>query len=123
MNRNSFENRLLEFVSRVIRLTKGIPMSQEKNIITNQIVRSSISVALNYAESGSAESRKDFIHKLRISLKEMRETHMALKIIIGSFEIKDIEEMDFLLKESNEIISILVSSINTATKNMTTRIS
>jgi len=98
-------------------------MSQEKNIITNQIVRSSISVALNYAESGSAESRKDFIHKLRISLKEMRETHMALKIIIGSFEIKDIEEMDFLLKESNEIISILVSSINTATKNMTTRIS
>ena len=118
MKRELFENRLLAFVVKIFELSKGMRASLEKNIITNQILRSSFSVALNYAESESAESKKDFIHKLRISLKEMRETNMALKIINEAFDLNNKKLVHDLLKESNELIAIFVSSINTATMNL-----
>lgn len=82
------------------------------------MVRSSLSPAFNYGEAQSAESRRDFIHKMKISLKELRETFVGLKIVKrGQFKV-DFELLSFLLKENNELISIFVKSIDTAESNL-----
>lgn len=79
-----------------------------------QLARSSLSCPLNYSEAISAESTKDFIHKLRIVLKELRETQSTLRILssrnrIGSHK----EPLIQLLLESDELIAIIYSSITT----------
>ena len=68
------EERLLEFSVRIIRLTRKIEKSEAGKHVANQLLRSSTSPLANHAEAQSAESPKDFIHKLKISLKELRET-------------------------------------------------
>lgn len=72
---------------------------------------------MNYGEAQGAESRKDFIHKMKICLKELRETRICLKIIIRS-EILAEEKLQPLIHETNELISIFVTSIKTASENM-----
>ena len=81
MNKFDLEERLIKFAVNVIELANSLPNSSVGNHIQNQIVRSSTSPALNYGEAQSAESRKDFIHKMSICLKELRETYVAIKII------------------------------------------
>jgi len=82
--------------------------------LAKQLIRSSTSVALNYGEARSGESTKDFLHKMKISLKELRESYVNLKIQRGANLIKDNVELDRLLDENNQLISIFVSSIKTA---------
>jgi four helix bundle protein len=84
--------------------------------ICGQILRSGTSPAPNYGEAQSAESRADFIHKLKIALKELRETEIWLKIIIRANIIQPWEEYLTILKEADELISILFKSIETAKK-------
>jgi four helix bundle protein len=81
------------------------------------LVRSGTAPALLYGEAQSAESRNDFIHKLKILLKELRETLVALKIIKRVPLTKTIEFVDKAMIECNELISIFVKSIKTARKN------
>jgi four helix bundle protein len=83
----------------------------------DQLTRSGTSPALNYGEAQGAESRKDFIHKMKISLKELRETVVCLKIIVKS-ELLVSQKLTPLISEADELISIFVTSINTAKKNM-----
>ena len=71
------------------------------------LLRSGTSPALNYGEAQSGESRKDFIHKLQIVLKELRESHVCLKIILRAQLYNSKVQMEVLLAESNELISIL----------------
>jgi len=80
--------------------------------------RSSTSPALNYGEAQAAESTKDFIHKMRIGLKELRETMVGIKIIEKAEIFDKHQEVLTLKKEVNELISIYVSSINTAIKRL-----
>jgi four helix bundle protein len=80
-------------------------------------VRSGTSPALQYGEAQSAESRNDFIHKLKILLKELRETHVSLKIIKRVPLTKKVDIIDGAIQECNELISIFVKSIQTAKKN------
>jgi len=84
MNKYDLENRLVEFAVQIISIVGTMPKTIVGTTLAKQIVRSGTSPALNYGEAQSAESPKDFVHKLKIVLKELRETHVNLKIIAKS---------------------------------------
>ena len=111
------EDRLIEFAALIIEITESLFNSKAGNHLSGQIVRSGTSPALHYGEAQSAESRNDFIHKLKILLKELRETLAALKLIKRVNLSNKPDLVDKAIKESNELISIFVKSIETAKKN------
>lgn len=111
------EDRLIDFAVRIIKLSEALPNTKAGNHISTQILKSGTSPAPNYGEAQGAESNADFIHKLKICLKELRETFIWLKIITKAELIKPIEKLEPLMTETNELISIFVSSIETAKKN------
>lgn len=117
MDKFKLEERLIDFASNIILFTSHVDKSYSGNHLVGQIVRSSTSPALNYGEAQSAESKKDFIHKMGICLKELRETFNCLKIIEKAKLISKIELVTALKLEVNELISIFVSSIKTAKSN------
>jgi four helix bundle protein len=102
---------------RIIRLSEAIPESKAGRHICTQVLRSGTSPAPNYGEAQSAESKADFIHKLKVALKELSETEIWLKIIIRAKLVKPAEQLVPLLKETDELISILFKSVETARKN------
>jgi four helix bundle protein len=111
------EDRLISFASGVIDIIETLPVNRACNHLSGQLVRSGTAPALSYGEAQSGESRRDFIHKLKIGLKELRETRISLKIIHLR---KYLPENTILqvLKENNELISIFVKSIATARRNL-----
>jgi len=110
------EHSLISFASLIIDISEGLPKTSAGKYLGNQLVRSGIAPSLNYGEAISAESRKDFIHKMKIVLKELRETFICLKLINLKEYLK--EEYRESLPECNELISILVKSIQTARDNL-----
>ena len=110
------EERLLDFSSRIIRLTRKIERSEVGSHVTKQLLRSSTSPLANHGEAQAAESSNDFIHKLKISLKELRETLRWLKLIKRVPLMEKPELLDGVLDETDQLIRIFVSSINTARK-------
>ena len=102
----------------ILKLSKSINESYYNNYLINQLLRSSASAALNYGEAQSAESRKDFIHKLSIVLKELRESHINLKIFVEADIIKDKDKVNSALDESNQLVSIFYKTIETTKKRM-----
>lgn len=115
--RFDLEERLIKFSLMILEIVEKLPNSILGRHFSNQLVRSGTSPALNYAEAQAAESRKDFIHKMKLALKELRETFVCLKIIRLRPLINDAALLDRVLKENNELISIFVKSISTAQKN------
>lgn len=115
--RYDLEERLIEFALLIIEIVEILPDNKIGNHIGGQILRSGTSPAFNYGEAQSAESRSDFIHKMKICLKELRETRIGLKIIFRKSLLKQRERAEFASKECNELISIFVKSIATAEKN------
>ena len=113
MKPNQLENRLIKFAIDIIILCKSIDKSFASEHLAKQLIRSATSSALNYGEARSGESTKDFLHKMKICLKELRESYINLKIQKGAQTIVDVEMLDKLLNENNELISIFVSSIKT----------
>ena len=111
------EERLIDFAARCIKVAESLPSTRAGLHLADQLTRSGTSPALNYGEAQAAESRKDFIHKMKICLKELRETAICLRIIVRS-KMLIFEKLQPLLNEVNELISIFVTSINTAKKNM-----
>ncbi len=111
------EDRLVEFAARCVKVSDALPESKAGQHLTGQLCRSGTSPALNYGEAQGAESRKDFVHKMSISLKELRETLICLKIVMKA-EMLQHEKLDPLCAEANELISIFVTSIKTAKKNI-----
>ena len=109
--------RLLEFTIRIIKLVEQIPNTRTGNHIAGQLLRCGTSSGPNYSEAKSAESRNDFIHKMRIALKELRETLFWLTVLHRIMAQKLGSELLWLINETDELISIFVSSINTADKN------
>ena len=77
------EERLIDFVLQLDEITEKLPSTRLSNHLASQIVRSSTSPALNYGEAQTAESQKDFVHKMQVILKELRETKICLKIIFA----------------------------------------
>ncbi|MCD4723626.1 MAG: four helix bundle protein [Bacteroidales bacterium] len=112
------DERMIEFSIKVIHLTENLPKSNTGIYFSDQLMRSVSSAVLNYSEAQSAESRRDFIHKVKVSLKELRETFAGLRIIERLNNKQSPEDISYLIEENNELISILVKSVKTARKNM-----
>lgn len=103
---NDLENRLFDFGIRVIKYLRTQPNTIEFKIIKNQLIKSSTSSGANYEESQAGSSKPDFNNKVRISLREMRESNYWLRVIAGISEESD-NELIFLLNESKELKLIL----------------
>jgi four helix bundle protein len=108
------EDRLINFAVSMIDIVEALPNTRASNHIAGQLVRSGTSPASNYGEAQSAESRKDFIHKMKISLKELRETRVWLRIILKKSFIKPSAQVKSGFSESQELIRIFAKSILTA---------
>ena len=111
------EERLLQFASAIIDLSEKLPNTRAGNHVAGQILRSGTSPFPNHGEAESAESREDFIHKLKICLKELRETRRWARLIHLKSWAKNETTLLFVLNESDELIRIFMSSIRTAQQN------
>lgn len=111
------EGRLIDFAAAIITFTDNMVNSKAGNHMANQLLRSGTSPALNYGEAHSGESRKDFIHKIKIVLKELRESGVAIKIIEKAKLHLDQDAIVVIKNECNQLISIFVKSVGTAERN------
>jgi len=107
------EERLLEYAARIIRLVERLPNTRAGNHVAGHLLRSGTSPLPNHGEAQAAESAKDFIHKLKICLKELRESFRWLRLI-QRVPLMNPKRVDPLLQETDELIRIFVSSIKTA---------
>ena len=112
------EERLLEFASAVIDLSEKLPDTRAGNHVAGQILRSGTSPYPNHGEAEDAESREDFIHKLKLCLKELRETRRWARLIQRKGWVKDKTTLLFILSDADELIRIFYSSIQTARRNL-----
>ena len=112
------EDRLVEFSCRVIEIVEVLPSTRAGIYIAGQLIRCGLAPALLYGEAQGAESRADFIHKMKITLKELKETRVCLKIISKAKLIMPIEKLDNIKSENEQLISIIAKSIETAKKNL-----
>ena len=106
----------MDFAVRVIGVVESMPDSKAGKHVASQLVRSGTAPAPNYGEAQSAESRRDFVHKMKIALKELRETLVWLQIIEKK-PLCDPARMNEITEECNELIAIFVKSIETARSN------
>jgi four helix bundle protein len=116
-NKIDLEERLIDFSVRCIKISEEMMNTYAGKHLSSQLTRSGTSPALNYAEAQAAESRQDFVHKMKVCLKELRETMVCIKIIHRLNYFKS-ERLEPILKENNELISIFVKSIETAKMNI-----
>ena len=107
MRENDLSKRLLNFAIDVIKLLRKLPNTEEYRIIKHQLIKSSTSSGANYEEAQGGSSKADFTNKVRISLKEMRESNYWLKIINGIILDNNTEKYDLLIQESKELKNIL----------------
>jgi four helix bundle protein len=115
MKNFDLHERLIDFAVTIIEVTDNLKTTKAGNHLSGQIVRSGTSPSLNYSEAQSAESRNDFIHKMSVVLKELRETYSCLKIIDrAKLYLKEDQSLMVTIKENDELISIFVKSIETS---------
>jgi len=107
------EDRLIDFAVRIGKVADALPETRLGQHIADQIVRSGTSPAPNYSEGCAAESRRDFAHKLSISLKELRETKTWLRLIRKA-ELLPAQRLYAITDEADQLCAILSSSIQTA---------
>ena len=108
------EERLLNYTINMIKVVEALPNTRTGNHIANQLLRSGTSPYPNHGEAQAAESNNDFIHKMRICLKELRETYRWLKVIRKLKLISYVDKANNVLGETEELIKIFVTSIKTA---------
>ncbi|WP_462251546.1 four helix bundle protein [Ferruginibacter sp.] len=113
------EDRLVDYTCRMIDVVEALPNKRSGNYIAGQLIRSCHSPTFNYGEAQAAESPKDFINKMGVILKELKECRTALKVIIKKELIKPIKKLDGVFKETEELIAIIAKSIATCKKNNT----
>ncbi|MGC1392586.1 MAG: four helix bundle protein [Bacteroidales bacterium] len=118
MNEKKFdlEDRLIEFAVATLKLVENLPVSKAAVHLGGQLLRSGTSPSLNYGEAKSGESKNDFIHKMKVCLKELRESYNCLRILHRAKIYKTEKEVLNLIQECNELICIFVKSIVTANK-------
>ncbi len=113
----NLEDRLLEYSASIVRFVEKMPNTRAANHIGGQLLRSGTSPLLNHGEAQAAESPNDFVHKMKICLKELRESQRALRLINQVPLTNAPADLDPLLGETDELIRIFVASIRTAEKN------
>jgi len=118
MKASDLENRLIDFAVKATDIGENLPNTRLGNHLAGQLIRSGTAPALNYGEAQSGESRADFIHKMKICLKELRETFVNLKIISRKNIYDDMKLLEAVMSENNELISIFTRSITTAQQDL-----
>ena len=108
------EQRLLEYSARIIKVVESLPATRVGNHVAEQLLRSGTSPYPNHGEAQAAESGKDFVHKIRISLKELREAYRWLKLIKYIKLIDKSERLNGLIDETEQLIKIFAKSVKTA---------
>lgn len=114
------EERLISFAVRICSIVESLPSTRVGKHAAGQLIRCGTAPAPNYGEAQSAESRKDFVHKMKLCLKELRETRVWLSFL-SRIGIGEGSELDMLISESDELIAIFVKSISTAERNARAR--
>ena len=104
---DDLEERLVRFAIDIVTLMGQLPQNFQAKHIATQLLRSGTAAAPNYGEARAAESRADFIHKLKIALKELNETAIWLRIVQGSFAI-NADFLTRLVAENTELCKILM---------------
>ena len=108
--------RLLAFAVKTIKIVSDLPQDEVGKQVSFQLLKCGTSPGANYEEARGAESARDFIHKLRIALKELKESRFWLKVI-KEVPLMDKDRVDPLLSECEELIAIIAKSISTARKS------
>lgn len=111
--REKLSERLLDFSASVIRLTLKLNKSTVGRHIGNQLTRSATSCGANYEEACAAESKADFVHKMQVVLKELRESLYWLRLVKKTESVSD-ERVESLLAEAQELVKIFAKSVITA---------
>ncbi len=109
------EDRLIDFSISLTDIAEALPNTRAGNYLASQLTRCGLAPSLMYGEAQSAESREDFIHKIKLSLKELKETRVCLKLIGKKKLLTDIHPV---LLENEQLIAILGKSIATAKQNV-----
>ena len=112
--RKEIESRLIRLSVDVNSMAGGLGRSILSQYLSEQMIRSSTSAALNYGEAQSAESKKDFIHKTSIVLKELRETSIGLRILSESRVVQYNPDIARLIDECNQLTAIFQKTVTTA---------
>jgi four helix bundle protein len=110
------ENRLVAFAVRIMEVVEALPKSRAGNHIAGQLLRCGTSPAPNYGEAQAAESRDDFIHKLKVCLKELRETRVWL-VMIQARDLIAAKRLEAIISECVQLISIFATSVTTDKRN------
>jgi four helix bundle protein len=112
------ENRLIEFAAAVVETSEVLPNSKAGVYVAGQMLRSGIAPAMLYGEAQGAESRSDFIHKMKLVLKELKETRVSLKLVIR-LKMRNLDDTLMAVCSENEgLIAIVAKSIDTAKSNL-----
>jgi len=117
MKGEDISDRLVEFSVRIIRLANSLPKNAVGKHISNQLLRSGTSPGANYEEARGAESSADFTHKLRVVLKELRESLYWLKVIEKA-KLLPSKKLENISNETEELSKIIAQSIITARKKL-----
>jgi four helix bundle protein len=107
------QERLVSFSAEIVDLTAKLPRTQRGSHISKQLLRCGTAAAANYAEARGAESRSDFIHKLRIVLKELNETSVWLQLIVKTCLLPR-DKLVAIVAENEHLCRIIAASIKTA---------
>ena len=107
---------MVDYAVRIIKCSESLPDTKAGKHVSTQILRSGTSPAPNYGEAQIAESKADFVHKLKVALKELREIEIWIKIIREAEMIQPASQMGPLLRQTDELIAILFTSVETAKK-------
>ena len=110
---DDIEERLITFAVQIVKLSKDLPNNVTGKHIAGQLLRSGTAPAAHYAEARGAESTRDFVHKLKICLKELNETRVWLKIITKS-DLLTTSNFEQITQENDELCRIINASIKTA---------
>jgi len=108
---------LLDFAVNIVELTESFPMTRFGNHLAGQLLRCGTSPLSDHGEVEAAESRKDFLHKLRICLKELRETRRWLRLASRLKKFGHLAGLPACLSEVDELIRIFPASVRTAERN------
>jgi len=110
---DDISERLIQFAARVIHLCNELPQNPAGRHVAGQLLRSGTAPAPHHAEARGAESTADFVHKLKIAVKELNESEVWLRIIVAS-DMRPASRVNGLLSECNQLSRILSASIKTA---------
>jgi four helix bundle protein len=110
---NDLEKRLISFAATIVRLSSKLPRTPQGRHMCGQILRSGTASAANYGEARGAESRADFIHKLKVAFKELNETTIWLEVIAQSGLLPG-DTIVAIIAENRELCRIIAASIKTA---------